>query len=244
VTAWGASDDDAWEPEWDAAGGGDPGDAADWHGGEWTEAVGDWGDAAAVVAAAPGRRTGPTTGETDLWGPPSRRRRGRQSADGDEDDGPDTESGEDQGDGTNPRLIAAIIGGALAIVGIAGVALATGMGGADDPQLTLADPARSAITTTTSSTTTTEPPTTITTSTTTTTTTPEPEPEWEPPPPPPSTEPPTTAPTTTTAPPTTTTTARPTTTTTAPPTTTTCPTGPPGPPGGPPTTTTTVAGCD
>ena len=238
--AWGASADDAGEPEWDAAGGDDPGDAVDWHGGEWTEAVGDWGDTAAVVAAAPGRRTGPTTGETDLWGPPSRRRRGRPSDGDDEDDGPDRQSGEDQGEGTNPRLIAAIIGGALAIVGIAGVALATGMGGADDPQLTLVDPARSAITTTTPSTATTEPPTTITTSTTTTTTEPEPEPVWEPPPPPPSTEPPTTAATTTTAPPTTTTTARPTTTTTAPPTTTTCPTGPQGPP----TTTTTVAGCD
>jgi len=241
VTAWGATDDDAWEPEWDAAGGDDPGDAAGWHGGEWTEAVGDWGDPAAVAAAAPGRRTGPTTGETDLWGPPSRRRRGRRSDGDDEDDGTDTQPGEDQGEGTNPRLIAAVIGGALAIVGIAGVALATGMGGADDPQLTLADPARSAITTTTFSTTTTEPPTTIPTSTTTTTTEPEPEPEWEPPPPP-STEPPTTATTTTTAPPTTTTTARPTTTTTAPPTTTTCPTGSPGPPTT--TTTTTVGGCD
>jgi hypothetical protein len=241
LTAWSATEDVAWEPEWDGAGGDDPVDAAMWHGGEWTEAVGDWADATAAPAA-PDRRTGPTTGETDLWGPPSRRRRGRV-IDGDDDE-PDTQSGEDKGEGTNPRLIAAIIGGALAIVGIAGVALATGMGDADDPQLTLADPARSAITTTTLSTTTTEPPTTTATSTPTTTTepAPDPEPEWEPPPPPPSTEPPTTA-TTTTAPPTTTTTARPTTTTTAPATTTTCPTTPPGPPG-PPTTTTTVAGCD
>jgi Hsp70 protein len=236
-----AADDDAWAPEWDGAGGDSPADAAEWHGGEWTEVVGGWGDTTAA-AAAPDRRSGPTTGETDLWGPPTRRRRGRRS-DGDGDE-PETQSGDDQGDGTNPRLIAAIIGGALAIVGIAGVALATGMGGADDPQLTLADPARSEITTTTLATTT-ELPTTTTTSTIPTTTEPEPEPEpeWEPPPPPPSTEPPTTAATTTTAPPTTTTTARPTTTTTAPPTTTTCPTTPKGPPGQP-TTTTTVPGCN
>jgi hypothetical protein len=240
-TAWSATDDNGWEPEWDGAGGDSRVDAAEWHGGEWTQVVGDWGDTTAA-AAAPDRRSGPTTGETDLWGPPTRRRRGRRS-DGDDDE-PDTRSGEDQDEGTNPRLIAAIIGGALAIVGIAGVALATGMGGADDPQLTLADPARSEITTTTLATTT-EPPTTTTTSTTTTSTEPEPEPEpeWEPPPPP-STEPPTTATTTTTAPPTTTTTARPTTTTTAQVTTTTCPTVPPGPPGGPPTTTTTTPGCD
>jgi hypothetical protein len=245
---WSATDDDAWEPEWDGAPADSPVDAAEWHGGEWTEVVGGWG-AATAAAAAPDRRSGPTTGETDLWGPPTRRRRGRRSdgdGDGDgygDDDEPDIQSGDDQGDGTNPRLIAAIIGGALAIVGIAGVALATGMGGADDPQLTLADPARSEITTTTLATTT-ELATTTTTSTIPTTTEPEPEPEpeWEPPPPPPSTEPPTTATTTTTAPPTTTTTARPTTTTTAPPTTTTCPTPPTGRPG-PPTTTTTVPGC-
>jgi actin-like ATPase involved in cell morphogenesis len=237
-----AIDDYGWEPEWDLAGGENPVGAAEWHGGEWTTAVGDWGETTAMTNPAPDRRSGPTTGETDLWGPPSRRRRERRS-DGDDDDVPDTQSGEDQDEGTNPRLIAAIIGGALAIVGIAGVALATGMGGADDPQLTLADPARSEITTTTLASTT-EPPTTTTTSTTTTTTTttePEPEPEPELPP---STEPPTTATTTTTAPPTTTTTARPTTTTTAPVTTTTCPTVPPGPPGGPPTTTTTTPGCD
>jgi Hsp70 protein len=242
LAAWSATDDDGWEPAWDGAGGDDQGDAGEWYGGEWTEVVGDWGDTTAAAAAAE-RRSGPTTGETDLWGLPSRRRRGRR-ADGDGDDEPDTQSGEDQGEGTNPRLIAAIIGGALAIVGIAGVALATGMGGADDPQLTLADPAHSEITTTTLSTTTTEPSTTATTTATTTTTQPEPEPEpeWEPPPPPPSTEPPTTA-TTTTAPPTTTTTARPTTTTTAVVTTTTCPSAAPGKPG-PPTTTTTVPGCD
>ena len=237
----GRTDDDAWEPEWDAVGDDDPGEAAEWRGGEWTESVGQWGDAAAAATVAAGRRAGPTTGETDLWGLPSRRRRGRRSDGDDEDDVPHAPSGEDQGEGTNTRLIAAVIAGALAIVGIAGVALATGMGGADDPQLTLADPARSAITTTTLATSTTEPPTTATTSTTTTTTEPETEPEWAPPPPP-STEPPTTATTTTTAPPTTTTTARPTTTTTAPATTTTCPAGPPGP-AGPPTTTTTVAGC-
>ncbi len=241
ATGWDGTDDDAWEPEWDAVGDDDPGEAAEWRGGEWTESVGQWGDAAAAATVAAGRRAGPTTGETDLWGPPSRRRRGRRSDGDGEDDVPHAPSGEDQGEGTNTRLIAAVIAGALAIVGIAGVALATGMGGADDPQLTLADPARSAITTTTLATSTTEPPTTATTSTTTTTTEPEPEPEWAPPPPP-STEPPTTATTTTTAPPTTTTTARPTTTTTAPATTTTCPAGPPGQPG-PPTTTTTVAGC-
>jgi hypothetical protein len=243
VTTRSATDDDVWEPQWDGAGYDDQVDAAEWHGGEWTEAVGDWSDTTAA-AAVDERRTGPTTGETDLWGPPSRRRRGRRSDGDGDDEEPETQSSEDQGEGANPRLIAAIIGGALAIVGIAGVALATGMGNADDPQLTLADPARSEITTTSLSTTT-EPPTTTTTSTTATTAEPEPEPEpeWEPPPPPPSTEPPTTATTTTTAPPTTTTTARPT-TTTAPVTTTTCPTGPPGPPGGPPTTTTTTAGCD
>jgi hypothetical protein len=245
LTAWSATDDDGWEPAWDGAGGDDQVDAAEWHGGEWTEAVGDWSDTSGALAA-PDRRSGPTTGETDLWGPPSPRRRGRRfDGDGDDDE-PDTPLGEDQGAGTNPRLFAAIIGGALAIVGIAGVALATGMGGADDPQLTLADPTRSEITTTTLSTTTAEPPTTTTTTTAPVTTTepePEPEPEWEPPPPPPSTEPPTTATTTTTAPATTTTTARPTTTATAPVTTTTCPTAPPGQPG-PPTTTTTVAGCD
>jgi actin-like ATPase involved in cell morphogenesis len=244
LTEWSTTDDGAREPEWDGAGGDSPVDAAEWHGGEWTEVVGGWGDTT-TAAAAPDRRSGPTTGETDLWGPPTPRRRGRRSDGDGDDDEPETQPGDDQGDGTNPRLIAAIIGGALAIVGIAGVALATGMGGADDPQLTLADPARSEITTTTLATTSTEPSTTAATSTTTTTTAPapEPEPEWEPPPPPPSTEPPTTAPTTTTAPPTTTTTARPTTTTTARVTTTTCPTPPTGPPG-PPTTTTTVAGCD
>ena len=241
ATEWDATEDDAWDPEWDVGGGDDPADAAAWEGGEWTESVGHWGDAPeASASAAPTRRAGPTTGETDLWGPPSRRRRGRRSDGDEEDDGSGAQSGKDQADGTNPRLIAAIIGGALAVVGIAGVALATGMGGADDPQLTLADPARSAVTTTTSTTTTTAPSTTTATSTTTTTTEPQPQEEWEPPPPPP-TEPPTTASTTTTAPPTTTTTAPPTTTTTPPPTTTTCP-GPPGPPG-PPTTTTTLGGC-
>jgi Hsp70 protein len=239
---WDATEDDAWDPEWDVGGGDDPADAAEWEGADWTESVAHWGDAPeAAASAAPSRRAGPTTGETDLWGPPSRRRRGRRSDGDEEDDGSGAQSGKDQAEGTNPRLIAAIIGGALAVVGIAGVALATGMGGADDPQLTLADPARSAATTTTSTTTTTTaPPSTTATSTTTTTTEPEPQEEWEPPPPPP-TEPPTTASTTTTAPPTTTTTAPPTTTTTAPPTTTTCP-GPPGPPGPPTTTTTTTLG--
>jgi Hsp70 protein len=254
ATAWDGSDDDVWEPAWDAAGDDDGGHAdewhgGEWHGGEWTESVGQWGDAAAATTVATGRRAGPTTGETDLWGPPSRHRRGRPSDwDGDdpdgEGDGTDARAGGDQGEGNNTRLIAAVIGGALAIVAIAGVALATGMGDADDPQLTLADPARSAITTTTLATSTTDSSTTVTTSTTAPPATePEPEPEWEPPPPPPSTEPPTTATTTTTAPPTTMTTARPTTTTTAPATTTTCPPEPPGQQG-PPTTTTTVAGCD
>ena len=238
----GDAGNDAWDSEWDATEGDAAivGDATQWEGGEWTESVGPWGDAPESPASARSRRVGPTTGETDLWGPPSHGRRRRRSEGDEDDDGSATPSGKDQAEGTNPRLIAAIIGGALAVVGIAGVALATGMGGPDDPQLTLADPARSAITTSTS-TTTTEPPTTITTTTSTTTTTTEPEPVAEPPPPPPPTEPPTTATTTTTAPPPTTTTAPPTTTTTAPPTTTTCP-GPPGPPG-PPTTTTTTIGC-
>jgi molecular chaperone DnaK len=252
-TEWGATewdateDDDAWDPESDADEGDATqweGDATQWEGGEWSESVGPWGDAPAAAAALPSRRVaGPTTGETDLWGPPSRRRSRRGSEGDEDDDGSAAPSGTDQAERTNTRLIAAIIGGALAVVGIAGAALATGMGGPDDPQLTLADPARSAITTTTSTiATTTEPPTTTTTSTTTTTT--EPVQTWEPPPPPPPTEPPTTASTTTTAPPPTTTTAPPTTTTTAPPTTTTCPgsPGPPGPPG-PPTTTTTTSGC-
>jgi hypothetical protein len=249
ASGWDGSDDNVWEPAWDAAGDDNGGHAAAWHGGEWTESVGQWGDAAAATTVAAGRRAGPTTGETDLWGPPSRHRRGRPSDwDGDDaddgGDGTDARAGGDQAEGNNTRLIAAVIGGALAIVAIAGVALATGMGDADDPQLTLADPARSAITTTTLATSTTEPSTTVTTSTTAPPTTePEPEPEREPPPPPPSTEPPTTAATTTTAPPTTMTTARPTTTTTAPATTTTCPPEPPGQQK-PPTTTTTVAGCD
>ncbi|MGH9230763.1 MAG: Hsp70 family protein, partial [Acidimicrobiales bacterium] len=238
--AWDPAGDDAWEPTWDADEGEAPADATRWEGGEWTESVGHWGDVSAAPASSAARRVvGPTTGETDLWGPPARRRR-RSDGNG-VDDGAAAPSGTDQADGTNPRLIAAIIGGALAVVGIAGAALATGIGGADDPQLTLADPARSALTTTSMSTTTSMATTTTSTSTTTTTTEPEPEEEWEPPPPPP-TEPPTTAPTTTstTAPPTTTTTEPPTTTTTEPPTTTTCP-GHPGPPS---TTTTTPGGCD
>jgi Hsp70 protein len=236
ATEWDATDGDAWEPGWDG-GGADPEDVDEWHGGEWTEAVGQSPETEVAAAAAPGRRYGPTTGETDLWGPPSRRR--RRSDGDDEDDGSATESDENRSDGTNPRLIAAVIGGALAIVGIAGVALATGMGGADDPQLTLADPARSAITTTTLSTTTEPPTTAATASPTTTITEPEVEQEVQPPPPPPSTEPPTTAPTTTTTAPPTTTTARPTTTTAPPATTTTCPGQ-----HGKPTTTTTVGGCD
>jgi hypothetical protein len=250
VTEWGATEgtdegDDAWEPEWGTTDAVDEDDPTQWEGGEWSESVGPWGDAEAPAAAAPSRRVvGPTTGETDLWGPPSPRRRRRRS-DGDEDDGSAGPSAKDQADGTNPRLIVAIIGGALAVVGIAGAALATGMGGADDPQLTLADPARSAITTTTLATTTEPPATTAIAPPTTTTTEPQPEEVWEPPPPPPPTEPPTTAPTTTTtAPPPQTTTAPPTTTTAAPPpTTTTCPPGPPGPPGPPTTTTTTTGGC-
>jgi Hsp70 protein len=244
---WDADEsDDAWEPEWDAGDSADGGDATRWEGGEWSESVGPWGDdaggAAGGAAAAASRRVaGPTTGETDLWGPPSRGRR-RRGSEGDEaDDGSAAPSGKDQAEGTNTRLIAAIIGGALAVVGIAGAALATGMGGPDDPQLTLADPARSAITTMTSTiATTTEPPSTTATSTTTTTTEPEPVAVSEPPPPPP-TEPPTTATATTTTAPPPTTTAPPTTTTTAATTTTTCH-RPPGQ-AKPPTTTTTTIGC-
>jgi hypothetical protein len=245
ATEWDADEGDARVTAWEA--GAEAGaaqmDVAGWEGGEWSESVGHWDEAPVVAAAAASRRRGetPTTGETDLWGPPSRRRRGRR-----EDDEYENRSaaspGDDDADGSNPRLIAAIIGGALAIVGIAGVALATGMNGPDDHQLTLADPARTEITTTTTEPTGTEPPTTTTTPPTTTATT-----EAEPrvasePPPPPSTEPPTTAPpaTTTTAPPPTTTATRPTTTTTPPATTTTCP--PQAKPPGPPTTTTTTAG--
>jgi Hsp70 protein len=243
-----ATEDDAWEPEWDATVVDDPAAAlADWEGGEWTESAGHWGVAPDEdAAAASGRRAGPTTGETDLWGPPARRRVRRSNDD--EDDDSAARSAEDRAEGPNPRLIAAIICGALAVVAIAGVALATGMGGGDDPQLTLADPARSAITTTTSMSTTAAPPTTTTMSAIATTTEPAPAEEWAPPQTS-STEPSTTAaPTTTTAPPSTTaaptTTAAPPPTTTAPPTTTTCPGGP-APPGqpGPPTTTTTAPGC-
>ncbi len=53
VTTWSATDDDAWEPQWDGAGHDDPVHAAEWHGGEWTEAVGDWSDTTAAR-----RRTG------------------------------------------------------------------------------------------------------------------------------------------------------------------------------------------
>jgi Hsp70 protein len=247
-TDWDAGESDAWDtgrdPAWDA--GASQTDVAQRQGGEWSDSVGHWDEApGAANAGASGRRGAtPTTGETDLWGPPSRRRRGRREDDEDEDRSA-TSSGDDRAEGTNPRLIAAIIGGALAIVGIAGVALATGMGGPDDPQLTLADPARSEITTTTTSEpTSTEPPATTATAPPTTTTEPEPEQVWETPPPPP-TGPPTTAPPpTTTAPPTTTTTRPPTTTTAPPTTTTTCPPAakPPGPPK-PPTTTTTTGDC-
>ena len=246
ATEWDGGEGDAWDspwnPAWDAGAG--QTDVAEWEGGEWSESVGRWDDAPELAAAAASGRRGvtPTTGETDLWGPPSRRRRGRRGDDEDEY-GSAGSAGDDKADGGNPRLIAAIIGGALAIVGIAGVALATGMGGPDDHQLTLADPARTEITTTTTEPTSTEPPPTTTT-TPPTTTEAELQQVAEPPPPPPTTEPPTTAPppTTTTAPPSTTTTTRPrpTTTTTAPPaTTTTCP---PGARLKPPTTTTTAGG--
>jgi molecular chaperone DnaK len=251
--AWGSTggngdgDGDTWDAtDWDAYQGDDPGDATEWEGGEWTESVGPWGDAPEAVASlGPGRRVvGPTTGETDLWGPPSHHRRHRRS-DGDDDDATAPPAGKDQAEGTNPRVIAAIIGGALAVVGIAGAALAMGMAASDDPQLTLADPARSAATTSSSTTpSTTSMSTTTPTSTTTTTTEPEPEQGSEPPPPPPPTEPPTTPSTTSTTvavPPATT--SPPATTPTTTPTTTTCP-GPPRKPGPPTTTTsTTLGGC-
>ncbi|MGH9289212.1 MAG: Hsp70 family protein [Acidimicrobiales bacterium] len=244
--AWDDNEWDADDGEWDADEGDDAWDTTQWEGGEWTDSGEPWGEVSeTVVSPAPARRiAGPTTGETDLWGPPSRRQRRRQSDGRDDDDGPTASpSGNREAEGTNPRLLMAIIGGALAVVGIAGAALATGMGGPDDSDLTLVDPARSAVTTTTSTSTSTTSTSTTTTSTTTTTTEPEPQEEWQPPPPPP-TAPPTTPSTTTTTVPPTTTTAPPTTTATTTPTTTTCP-GPPGPPGPPvpPTTTTTVGGC-
>ncbi len=246
ATGWDAGEGDAWDspgdPAWDA-GAGQAG-VADWEGGEWSESVGHWYEATEVATAAAFGRRGatPTTGETDLWGPPSRRRRGRREDD--EDGGGSTPPGDDKADGGNPRLIAAIIGGALAIVGIAGVALATGMGGPDDHQLTLADPARTEITTTTTAPTGTGPPATSTTEPPTTTTTDLALQQVSEPPPSSTTEPATTAPpsTTTTAPPPTTATTRPRpTTTTAPPTTTTtCPRGLRPKPS---TTTTTIGGC-
>jgi Hsp70 protein len=248
ATGWDAGEGDAWDspgdPPWDAGAG--QAEVADWEGGEWSESVGHWDEAPEVATAAAFGRRGATTttGETDLWGPPPRRRRGRPEDD--DDEGGPAPPGDDKDDGGNPRLIAAIIGGALAIVGIAGVALATGMGGPDDHQLTLADPARTEITTTTTAPTGTEPPATSATEppTPTTTTTDLALQQVAEAPPSSMTEPPSTAPpsTTTTAPPPTTTTTRPRpTTTTAPPTTTTtCPRGL-GPK--PSTTTTTMDGC-
>lgn len=217
-------------------------------GDEWADDTWDgwdepWEEAQADLSATVAERlfAGPTTGETDLWGAPSGRGRRRAAQGGDEDDAsiePPTDSEQGGGEGTNPRLVLALIGGALAVVCIAGAALAAGMGGSDDPGLTLVDPTRSAITTSTTtstSTTTTTAPTT-TAEPPSTTAEPEDQYEWETPPPPP-TEPsttPTTAPTTTTEPPTTTSaTTRPTTTTTN------CP----GPPTTPPPTTTSTTDC-
>jgi Hsp70 protein len=244
----GGADADAWyadEPGADE--GADVWDATQWDGGERTGSGEPWGEVAETVASpAGGRRVGgPTTGETDLWGPPSRRQRPRRSEGGDDDGSTGAPPGHADTERTSSRLVMVILGSALAVLGIAGAALATGMGGSDEPSLTLVDPARSAVTTTTSMSATAPSTPTTATSTTTTTTVPAPEPAWEPPTtPPPTTAPPTTRPTTTTttAPPTTTTPA-PTTTTTAP-TTTTCP-GPNRSPGkpGPPTTTTTTGGC-
>ncbi len=221
-------------------------DATKWNGGERTGSGEPRGEVSKTVASPAGgrRMAGPTTGETDLWGPPSRRQRPPRSEGADDDGSTGAPPGHADTERTNSRLVMVILGAALAVLGIAGAALATGMGDADEPSLTLVDPARSAVTTTTSPST--SAPSTATTapSTTTTTTTPEPEPAWEPPTtPPPTTVPPTTRPTTTTtAPPTTTTPAPP--TTTSAPTTTTCPGAnrSPGKPG-PPTTTTTTGGC-
>lgn len=202
-------------------------------------------DAEADLSATVSERpfAGPTTGETDLWGAPSRRgrRRAAQGGDGDDDASMDPPTDSDQGDGegTSPRLVLALIGAALAVVGIAGAALAAGMGGSDDPGLTLVDPTRSAITTstTTSTSTTTATAPTTTAEPPSTTTEPEDEYEWEQPPPPP-TEPPTT---TTTAPPTTT--AVPPTTTSTTTRSTTTMTNCPGPPTTPPPSTTSTTDC-
>src|ERR687892_628689 len=199
-------------------------------------------DAEADLSATVSERpfAGPTTGETDLWGAPSRRgrRRAAQGGDGDDDASMDPPTDSDQGDGegTSPRLVLALIGAALAVVGIAGAALAAGMGGSDDPGLTLVDPTRSAITTstTTSTSTTTATAPTTTAEPPSTTTEPEDEYESEQPPPPP-TEPPTT---TTTAPPTTT--AVPPTTTSTTTRSTTTMTNCPGPPTTPPPSTTST----
>src|SRR5918996_28782 len=89
-------------------------------------------DAEADLSATVSERpfAGPTTGETDLWGAPSRRgrRRAAQGGDGDDDASMDPPTDSDQGDGegTSPRLVLALIGAALAVVGIAGAALAAG----------------------------------------------------------------------------------------------------------------------
>jgi Hsp70 protein len=202
------------------------------------------GPETAVPSPSARRVTGPTTGETDLWGGGPgrpRRRRARDDAGDGGGAGPDGAGGAPRSDGVNPRLVAALICGAVAIVGIAAAALATSMGGPDEAALTLADPARRAITTsstttsTSTSTTTTEPP-----ATTTTTTEPEEvvvEEEWEPPPPPPPTEPSTTVPTIT-ASSSTTTTSSSTTTSTSTTSTVPCDPDPPGPPF--PTSTTTT----
>ena len=150
--------------------------------GEWTESVGQWGDApAAADGARPARR--PDHRRDRSVGTAVPRRRGRRSDGDGEDDGPAAPSGEDQGRGHQPRLLMAVIGGALAIVGIAG-----GAGHRDGwrrrSRLTLADPlgrpsprqhvrqARPA------------PLEHATTSTTTTTTEPEPQEEWTRRPPP------------------------------------------------------------
>jgi Hsp70 protein len=172
---------------------------------------------------------GPTTGETDLWGawPARRRRRPRP-----EDEPNDMPGGAEPrhrlfGEHTDSRLVLGIVGAALAVVGIAGVALAAGMDDGDEPPIAVVDPVATESTSTSTSTSISTTSTPTSTSATTAATT-EAQPGYVPleTTAPETTAPPTTPPpTTTTVPPTTTTRPRPT-TTTRPPTTTTSTTVP------------------